>query len=512
MASLILGAVSLVIPLVALFISFMFAKLDALKSAFVGFIVELAMVVLFYQSTRIVDASIWGVFKTYSIFGVIWTGMIFGVMYRETGLLRRLLDVLHGIIHSGWGLVASLVGVIQGILGAFNGFAVYPIAIPGIKELGYEPWRAATGYLVLASWTIPLVSLWIAGSLASAASHIPVQTMAPFVGIITIPLVFIAVFGGMRILNEKFDRENLTVAALYIISAIVSIIIFAILLPSAYLLTLIVSGFLTLILFIAYSKYLKQKPTDMPAMSKFEMIRPFWPIIIGIVLILLWTYPLASIVAKANYSLKLWTYTPVSINLLTTPAFFIFVVALSTYLFRIKSESMKGKQKISEPLPKPLGAWSALVKGSRLSGTALLTTLLGASFAGMAVISGQVAAITRFMVGAGSLAYPLLLNVFSWGTGVVFATGTIAAFLISAPQVAVATALSLPVGLLLGIVVVMTMGPADPLKPSEIVYAATLAGAPPKDQSKIFNTALAWMALELVVALVTTLVVTWVYI
>ncbi len=108
MDSLIIGAVSLVIPLIALFISFIFLKLDALKSAFVGFIIELAMVVIFYPSARIVDASIWGTFDTYSIFGVIWTGMIFGVMYRETGLLRRLIDVLHSIIHSGWGLVASL--------------------------------------------------------------------------------------------------------------------------------------------------------------------------------------------------------------------------------------------------------------------------------------------------------------------------------------------------------------------------------------------------------------------
>ncbi len=502
MGSLIIGAVTLIIPLLALFISFMFAKLDGLKSAFVGFIVELAMIVLFYPSARIVDASIWGTFETYSIFGVIWTGMIFGIMYRETGLLRRLLDVLHSVIHSGWGLVASLVGVIQGILGAFNGFAVYPIAIPGIKELGYEPWRSATGYLVLASWTIPLVSLWIAGSLASAASHIPVPTMAPFVGMITIPLIFIAVFGGMKILNIKFNRENLTVSALYIISGIIGIVIFSILIPSAYLLTLIASGFLTLILFVLYSKHLKQDSTGLPKINLSGTLKPFGPIIVGIVLILLWTYPLAGLVAKANYVLKLWTYAPVSINLLTTPAFFIFVVALSTYMFKIKPDENIDSNK---PVTKPLGVWSSLVKGSRMSGTALLTTLLGASFAGMAIISGQITTITTLMVKAGSLFYPLLLNVFAWGTGVVFATGTIAAFLISAPQVAVATALTLPVGLLLGIVVVMTMGPADPLKPSEIVYAATLAGAPSKDQSKIFNTALGWMAIELVVTLIVTL-------
>ncbi|ASI13986.1 multipass membrane protein [Candidatus Mancarchaeum acidiphilum] len=509
MGSLIIGAVTLIIPLVALFISFMFAKLDALKSAFVGFIVELAMVVLFYPSARIVDASIWGTFETYSIFGVIWTGMIFGIMYRETGLLRRLLDVLHSVIHSGWGLVAALGGVIQGILGAFNGFAVYPIAIPGIKELGYEPWRSATGYLVLASWTIPLVSLWIAGSLASAASHIPVPTMAPFVGMITIPLIFIAVFGGMKILNEKFNKENLTIAALYIISGIVSIIVFAILIPSAYLLTLIASGFLTLILFVLYSKHLKQDSTDIQKFSLSGILKPFGPIIVGIVLILLWTYPLAGLVAKANYVLKLWTYAPVSINLLTTPAFFIFVVALSTYMFKIKPDENKGKQKPATPVTKPLGVWSSLVKGSRMSGNSLLTTFLGATFAGVAIASGQVAAITKLMAEAGSLFYPIVLNIFSWGTGIVFATGTVAAFLISAPQVAVASALTLPVGLLLGVVVIMTMGPANPLKPSLIAYTATLAGAPSKDQSKIFNNALVWMAIELVVALITTFVITY---
>ncbi|MGC8676351.1 MAG: hypothetical protein ACP5T3_02440 [Candidatus Micrarchaeia archaeon] len=487
----------------------MIAKLDALKSAFVGFIVELAMVALFYPSTRIVDSSIWGTFETYSIFGVIWTGMIFGVMYRETGLLKRLLDALHGVIHSGWGLVASLGGVIQGILGAFNGFAVYPIAIPGIKELGYEPWRSAAGYLVLASWTIPLVSLWIAGSLATAASHIPISVMAKFIGSITIPLVFVAVFGGMKILNEKFNRENLTVAALYIVSAILSIIIFAILIPSAYLLTLMVSGLLTLVLFVAYSKHLHQTPTNMPAMSIPEMLRPFGPIIVGIVLIILWTYPLAGVVSKANYLLRLWTYPPVSINLLTTPAFYIFVVALSAYLFRIKPTAQNGRQKTSAPAQKPLGVWGALVKGSRLSGNSLLTTFLGATFAGIAVISGQVAAITKLMTSAGSLLYPLLLNIFSWGTGIVFATGTVAAFLISASQVAAAATLLLPVGLLLGVVVVMTMGPANPLKPSLISYTATLAGAPSKDQSKIFNTALVWMTIELVIALVTTLALTY---
>ncbi|MEM0149328.1 MAG: hypothetical protein QXW10_00315 [Candidatus Micrarchaeaceae archaeon] len=503
MTSLIIGAISLIIPLAALFVSFMIAKLDALRAAFVGFIVEIAMVVLFYPSARIIESSIWGTFETYSIFGVIWTGMIFGIMYRETGLLGRLLDVLRQVIHTGWGLVASLGGVVQGILGAFNGFAVYPIAIPAIKDLGYEPWRSATAYLVLASWTIPLVSLWIAGSLATAATHIPIAVMAPYVGIITIPLIFVSVFGGMRLLGEKFDRQNMAIASIYIISAIISLIIFAILIPQAYLLTLIVSGLLTLVLLVIYSRRSGTKTHFTYGIE--GILRPFWPIIIGIALIILWTFPLAKYVAKANYALKLWTMTPVAINLLTTPAFFILVVALSTYLFRLKpQQGARMKQKPAQAAAKPLGPWAALVKGSRLSGNSLLTTFLGATFAGVAIVSGQVAAITKLMVGAGALAYPILLNIFSWGTGIVFATGTIAAFLISAPQVAVATTLSLPIGLLLGIVVVMTMGPANPLKPSLIAYTATLAGAPKNDQSKIFNNALKWMLIELVLTLIVT--------
>jgi L-lactate permease len=58
--------------------------------------------------------------------------------------------------------------------------------------------------------------------------------------------------------------------------------------------------------------------------------------------------------------------------------------------------------------------------------------------------------------------------------------------------------LGIPLSLLVGIVTVVTMGPPNALKPTQISYAASLANVKGKD-GEIFRICLPWQVLQLVV-------------
>ena len=68
-----------------------------------------------------------------------------GALYRanlraglpDTGLLQILLESIHSILPS-WdqeGQAVALVTIVGGFIGAFNGFATYPVTIPGLIDL-----------------------------------------------------------------------------------------------------------------------------------------------------------------------------------------------------------------------------------------------------------------------------------------------------------------------------------------------------------------------------------------
>lgn len=88
-----------------------------------------------------------------------------------TGALNMLLNTLDQVLPSKTGKAVTLCSVVGGYLGAFNGFATYPVTIPGLVRQGIDGFRAAVGYLVYFSWSIAFVSLFIAATIASALQN-----------------------------------------------------------------------------------------------------------------------------------------------------------------------------------------------------------------------------------------------------------------------------------------------------------------------------------------------------
>src|ERR1700732_2987999 len=129
-------------PFAVLFSAFLIFKWDAVQAVTSAWIVELVIALGYYRMTplRAIEASLWGNLTMWSAFLVLYTGQIFGQAYRNTGLLQILLESIQSILPS-WdqeGQAGALVTIVGGFIGAFNGFATYPVTIPGLVDLGFE--------------------------------------------------------------------------------------------------------------------------------------------------------------------------------------------------------------------------------------------------------------------------------------------------------------------------------------------------------------------------------------
>ncbi len=83
--------------------------------------------------------------------------------------------------------------------------------------------------------------------------------------------------------------------------------------------------------------------------------------------------------------------------------------------------------------------------------------------------------------------------------GMAFGQGLPADFLLCAMQVPIAPELGIPLAVLVGIVTVMSEAPPNPLKPTQIAYAQSLANVKGKD-GEIFRNCLKWQFLAVVVS------------
>jgi lactate permease len=489
----ILGSITFLLPIITLFVGFLILKWDALKVSIAGWIVEIIVILFAYPEAEIMRASIWADISLWNAFAVIWTGFIFGQMYRNTGLLERLVKVLDSLFKHKWGKALTLSGVVGGLIGAFNGYATYPVTIQGIKELGYKGWRAATGYLVFLSSSIPFVSLWIAGTVAETSSHVPIAELVPYIGLLTIPLVFVSTFGFAHILKIDLRAEhNFALLILALLGAITGRIIFTQIIPSLYLLTLIGSSVFILLYLVLYSRIKNLEREKLTNISIGGIIRPFAPIVIGILVIILWKLePIASIIARAEFTINLWNFSPVKLNLLNNPGFYILLIALSSYLFKIHQP--KSDASNSNP-------FKDLIRGSRRSYKTMLTLFFGSGLVGMMLNAGQIAAVRNIIINLTALAYSVVLSLFSFASAMVFAEGLPADFLLSSMQIGVDV--KLPLAFLVAIIAIVTMGVADPVKPSLLKYTSTLAEAPDTDEPNMFRTALVWQLTEVAVIVV----------
>ena len=86
-----------------------------------------------------------------------------------------------------------------------------------------------------------------------------------------------------------------------------------------------------------------------------------------------------------------------------------------------------------------------------------------------------------------------------------FGQGLPGDFLFSRMQVSIAPMLGIPLMVLVGIVTVMTMGPPNALKPTQIAYTASLANVKGRD-GEIFRICLPWQLLQLVVTAILSVI------
>ncbi|MBZ5645106.1 MAG: L-lactate permease, partial [Acidobacteriia bacterium] len=165
-----LGIAGTLLPFAVLFCAFLIFKMDALHASLSAWIVEFVLVLVFYRMPllKTLEASAWGNLTMWTGFMVLYTGQLFGQAYRSTGLLEILLESIRSMLPSRdvEGRSVALVTLVAGFIGAFNGFATYPVTIPGLVEIGFDGVQATTSYLVYFSWTLPFNSLFIAPNIS----------------------------------------------------------------------------------------------------------------------------------------------------------------------------------------------------------------------------------------------------------------------------------------------------------------------------------------------------------
>ena len=494
MDSVVLKVILALLPFCVLLVGFLAFKMDALKLSLYVWILELIIVIAFYKM-NIFDsfkASIWGNITIWNGFLVLWTGQIFGQCFRSTGALKTLLNTLNRILPTRTGKSVTLCSVVGGYLGAFNGFATYPVTIPGLVNLGISGFKAAVGYLVYFSWSIAFVSLFIAANIASTVTKLPIESIVQTMGLLTLPLIIISVIGFFRILNFSLkDKDNLAIAILTIIGNMLAGILFTQIFPGLYILTLIAAATFCLIaLWLFSKKYDKSAYDEEEQGEKFStktILKSFAPLIIGSLIVVLFSYPLKSVIAKGAFSVAWWGYSPTNINLFDTPGFYILLTAILCYVFPIKKSSTLLKD---------------FAIASKRAAPSLLTLFLGGAMVNLMLDTAQISLLAEQMSQWGANVYGVLLSGLGFLAGMAFGQGIPACAMFSKMQMGAAELINVAPTVLVGIAAMVTMGPANPLKPSLLRYTSSLAGIKGRD-GEMFNLAFKWQFMQLVVVALT---------
>lgn len=217
-------------------------------------LVEFAVVLTYYRIPigRSIEAALWGSVTMWSVFLLLWSGQIFGHTFRATGLIKVLVDSIGSMFPTEHrkGRALAMVTILSGFVGTFNIYAVYPVVIPGLADLGFDGIQAAAGYLIYASWCIPFAGLFIGAVIASSVTELPVSEIVHSSGIIAIPLVFVSMYGMFKILKFRFfDRESQLLYWSLSMGNVAGIVLFTQVWPAYHVLTLI-SGATFAVLFL----------------------------------------------------------------------------------------------------------------------------------------------------------------------------------------------------------------------------------------------------------------------
>ncbi len=490
------------VPFVALFAGFLLFRLNGLVASFYAWLCEMAVFLFYYDMPviRSVEASLWSNIAMWSAFLVIYAGQIFGQAYRATGLLSVLCEAVESIMPAGdrKGRAIAMVAVVGGFIGAFNGFATYPVTIPGLVELGFDGVQAITAYLCFFSWQESFVSLFISANIANAATQIPIASLAPYIGILNIPLCFLTCLGFFKLLGFRLgDRDSQVLMLLSGTANVIAITVFCILWPELYILTLIGGAGLSLLFLTLYGRYagrlgingLAKASDRATAPAKRNMgpaMQAFAPLLIGIACVLVAHLPVVEHwLEGAAFKVALWGYSPTKVSFFTSAGFFVLITAASCYVFSVQS---------ANPL-------RDFVLASRRASSSLATFFVGSAMVYLMVDSGQVKLLGDVLSGGGRVVYAAFNPVLAYFAGMAFGQGLPATFMLSKLQMTVGPSLAIGLPLLVAIVTVETVGPNNPLKPTIIRLGASLVGVEGKDPL-IFRLLLPWQLLGLAVTAV----------
>ena len=479
--------VSALLPFVVLLIGFLVFKMNALKLSLYVWIFEIILVVFVFDMPIIktLEASIWGNITIWNGFLVLWTGQIFGQCFRTTGALKVLLNTLERILPNKSGKAVAVCSVVGGYLGAFNGFATYPVTIPGLVRQGVDGFKAAVGYLVYFSWSVSFVSLFIAATIASTVTKLPVTEIVGIMGILTLPMIAVSVVGFFKILNfDLTDKHNRNIAILNFIANAVAVILFTQIFPDLYIVTLIAASTFNFLILWMYGKNMKTDDSEIrePLDTKLA-VKAFLPLFAGSIVVVLFSYPLKNIISKVAFKCSLWGYSPISINLINTPGTYILITAILCYVFAINKTSTFFKD---------------FCDASNRSKSSLITLFLGGAMVNLMVDTGQITLLAQHMTSWGATVYGLLLSGLGFLAGMSFGQGIPACAMFAKMQMASAQMLQSPAIILVGFSTMVTMGPANPLKPSLLQFTSSLANIKDRD-GDMFNVAFKWQMIQLLI-------------
>lgn len=485
-----LQIVMALLPFVVLLIGFVVFKADALKLSLIVWVLELLICGFVYQTDilTLLTSSIWGNITLWTGFLVLWTGQVFGQCYRQTGLLDVLLNTLGRIMPNKEGKSLTLVTVVAGYLGAFNGFATYPVTIPGLKNLGVSKLRAAAAYLVYFAWNISFVSLFVAANIAAGVTKIPIVQIIQVMGLISMPLCIVSTIGFFAIL--QFDlkkKDNIMMMLLTMVGNVLAVFIFTQIFPDLYLLTLVASATFCLIALKIYSRrYDKSEFVDEgESHSTKDILKAFAPLIVCMVLVILMSYPLKPLVTATTISLSLFGYKATSISWMNAPGTFVLITAVVCYLFTVEKKSGLGK---------------SIAVASKRSLPSLLTLLCGGAMVQLMIDTDQITLLATSMSSLGGEFYTTMLGGLSFLCGIAFGQGMPAVRLLANMQMSAGPLLQIAPVVLVGLATTICMGSANPLKPSLLKYASSLADVKGQD-GQLFNLCLPWELISLVVCI-----------
>ena len=431
-------------------------------------------------------AILWGIICLWTAFLVFWGGQLFGVAFRTTGLLKLMIGVIGHLVPSKEGRSFALVSIITSAVGAFNGYATFPVLIPGLKEMGYPGRKAAVAWMVYYTWIVAYVSLYVSAHIAAGVAGIEITTLIHLMGIMSLPICFISSTGFFVIMGfDAKKRDNLCIAAMVTACNVLSVLLFMVLLPKFHLFTLFFASVSNLIALRLYGRRMDSRLVELgdgleggrgdaanPGWVR-GALRAFAPLVICMALMLLVSGPLAAPAALCAWQVSLWGYGTVSVNLVTAPGTFILITALLCYAFA------------------PAGAERHIAKDF-VTGTKKALPSIGALMCGAAMVqllldTAQLQNFLQAIADMGNGGYICSLS------GLAFACGL--AFNQSIPAIRMFLSIALPMsfgaGALPVIAALVCLSTTNPMKPALLKLGASLADIPGQD-GRLFADCLPW--------------------